>query len=545
MSGALRAMTNVSGGAPANTAMTAEVRPRGWRRFLYATNHRDCGVMFLLFALFAILVGGALAWSMRAELAAPGLSHFSDPRDYAVYATGHGLIMLFFAALPAAIGFAFWLAPLMIGAPSLAFPRLGNFSFWLMPFGFLLLVLSFSVPGDTDGMGVATGWQMYAPLSSYGSPGPGVDLVLASLFMAVTSLLLASINLIATILNMRAPGMTLRKMPFFVWAVLIAVFLLILILPVLTSCHLLLLSDRHFGSTFFNPSGGGNPLIYQHLFWFFGHSAGMVILLIGIGMTGHVLVAFSGRPLRGRAGVIAALITMMLIGIAGWGGHLATAGLSSWVRAFFLIMELAVIVPVGVVVFSFITTLWGGAIRLTAPMWWALGFLPMLTLGTMSYMVQTGGSGGLLHGTAYEVASWHYFYALPVLFAFIAGSYFWFPKLSGYRTSEFLAKGHFLLTLVGANLAFFPMFFLGFAGMPRGVADYPAVYANWNHIASMGGEILAAAQILFPITLALAFVQRRPAGDDPWTVHGVDGGLEWTVSSPPPFQTFDELPKIR
>lgn len=545
MSGALRVMTNASGGPPTTPASSAEIFPRGWRRFLYATNHRDTGVMFLLFALFAVLVGGAMAWSMRAELAAPGLSHFSDPRDYAVYATGHGLIMMFFAAFPAAIGFAVWLTPLMIGAPSLAFPRLGNLSFWLMPFGFLLLAFSFSVPGDADGLGVATGWQMYAPLSSYSSPGPGVDLVLSAVFLAMASLALAAVNLIATVLNMRAPGMTLRKMPFFVWAVLIAAFLLIVILPVLAACHLLLLSDRHFGSTFFNPSGGGNPLIYQHLFWFFGHSAGMVVLLVGIGIVGHVLAAFTGRPLRGRSGLVSALIAMVLIGLAGWGGHLASAGLSGWSRAFFLIAGLAVVVPMGVVVFSFIATLWGGAIRLTAPMWWALGFLPTFTLGAMAYMVQTGEVGGLLHGTAYDVAAWHYLYALPVLFAFVAGSYFWFPKLSGYRSSEFLAKVHFLLTFIGANLAFFPMFFLGFAGMPRGVADYPAVYAGWNHVASTGGEILAVAQILFPLTLVLAFGQRRPAGDDPWTVHGVDGGLEWTVSSPPPFQTFDVLPKIR
>ncbi|MGB8601158.1 MAG: cbb3-type cytochrome c oxidase subunit I [Rhizomicrobium sp.] len=516
--------------------------PRGWRRFLYATNHRDIGVMFLLFALFAGLVGGALAYSMRAELAAPGLTHFSDARDYAVYATGHGLIMLFFSALPAAFGFAIWLVPLMIGAPALAFPRIGNLAFWLLPFAFGLFAFSFSVPGDADGLGVATGWQMIAPLSSYGAPGPGVDLVMAALFLASLSMVLAAITLIATILNMRAPGMSLRKMPLMAWAGLTAAFLMLIILPVFDAGQLMLLLDRHFGSTFYNPSGGGDPVIYQHLFWFFGHSAGMVGLIIGIGMVGHVIPAFSGRPLLSRLSLAYTLIVMALIGLMGWGQHLVTTGLSVEARAFFLVAGLAVVVPMGVVVFCLVNTLWGGAIRLTSPMLWAIGFLPIFTLGALATMVENGGAGTLLHGTAYEIAAWHYLFTLPTLFAGFAGCYFWFAKFSGRRHSELLAKLHFWLTLVGANMAFFPMFFLGLAGMPRGVADYPAAFAGWNRIASTGGELLAVAQILFPLALALAFVHRRPAGINPWDAAE---GLEWTLSSPPPYQTFDELPKIR
>lgn len=525
-----------------NGTIATEDYPRGWRRFVYATNHKDVGTMFLVFALIAAVLGGMAGHDMQRELAAPGLQQFHDMRAFAVAATTHGIVMLFFALLPAALGFAHWLVPLMIGSPGLAFPRLGGFAFWLMPFALLMFLLSLDLPGDADGMGVATGWQMIAPLSSYGAPGPAVDCAMAALVMAAAGLAMAAINLIVTIFNMRAPGMSLRKMPLLPWASLTSSFLLLVILPVLALVYVMLAMDRHVGTTFFNPAGGGDVLLYQHLFWFFGHAAALVALIIATGIVGHVIAAFSARPLPARLGLAYALIALALTGLCGWGQHMISAGMSFEARAFFLVATLAAVVPMGFIVFSLLATLSGGAVRLTAPMLWALGFVPVFTVGAMSAMVQAGGAGVLLHGTVFEIAQWHYQFALSALFAFFAGWYFWFPKMTGWRCNGLLAGLHFAVTFVGANLAVFPQFLLGLSGMPRGVADYPAVYTGWNHLAAQGGEILLLGQLIFVVAVALSLWLRRPAGNNPWNL---DEGLEWTLSSPPPYQTFNELPQIR
>lgn len=525
-----------------DVTIVADDYPRGWRRYVYATSHKDIGTMYLVFALGAAILGGMLAHDMQQELAAPGLQHFHDMRNFAVAATSHGIVMLIFAFLPAALGFACWLVPLMIGSPGLAFPRMGGFAFWLMPFSFVMFLLSQRLPGDVDGTGVATGWQMIAPLSSYGAPGPAVDCVTAALVMAAGGLALAAFNLITTILNMRAPGMSLRKMPLLPWSALTSAFLLLVILPVQVLAYVMLTMDRHAGTTFFNPAGGGDALLYQHLFWFFGHSAGMAGLIIAIGICGHVIAAFSARPLPVRAGLAVALIALALAGLCGWGQHMVSAGLSFEARAFFLITALVAVVPMVFVIFALLGTLSGGAIVFSAPLLWALGFVPVFTIGAMAGMVQAGGAGALLHGTQFEIAQWHYQYALPAVFAFFAGWYFWFPKISGYRCSGLLAGLHAAVTFLGANLAVFPQFLLGLAGMPRGVADYPVVYAGWNGLAAHGGDILILGQLFFVAAMVLAFWQRRRAGDNPWHQ---DEGLEWTLSSPPPYQTFNELPRIR
>lgn len=526
----------------AESPIGVDDRPRGWRRYVYSTNHKDIGTMFLVFALVAGAVGGYFAYRMRLEMMHPGLQHFASLRDYAVYATGHGIVMQFFAVLPAVLGFGYWMVPLTIGAPQVAFPRLGNLSFWILPFALALFAMSFAVPSDADGTGVAVGWQLIAPLSTYGATGPATDFLIAALLLAILSLLLSAIDFIVTILNMRAPGMTLHKMPLLAWAYLASAFLLLLILPAAAAAYGMLLADRHFGATLFNAAGGGDPLLYQHLFWIFGHSVGTVAVLPAIGMVGHVIAAFARRPVFGRVGFAYAMIATALIGLFGWGLHLSTAGLGFEVRAFFLIANLAVVVPMGVMVLSLIATLWGGSIVLRAPMLWAVGFLPVYVLGGLSGVVLGGGGANVvLHASSFEIAHAHYANGLATVMGLFAGWYFWFPKLTGWRCSELLAKLHFWLTFVGINLAFLPLFALGLSGMPRGVGDYPGMYAGWNQVAGYGAYVLAASAAAFALTILWAFLQRRPAGDNPW---GSAKGLEWTLSSPPPYQTFDELPKL-
>jgi cytochrome c oxidase subunit I len=518
--------------------------PTGWRRFVCSTNYKDIGTMYLVFAIIAGVVGVFLSMMMRAELMQPGLQIFADPHTFNVFVTGHGLIMVFFMIMPALIGgFGNWLTPLMIGAPDMAFPRMNNISFWLLPISFTLLVLSMFMEGDSAGQGVGDGGTIYVPLSTYGSPGPAMDLAIFALLIAGASSILGAINFITTIFNMRAPGMTLHKMPLFVWSILMTTFLLLLSLPVLAGAVTMLLTDRHFATTFFNPAGGGDPILFQHLFWFFGYPEVYILILPGFGIISQVVSTFSKKPVFGYLGMAYAMVAIGLIGFVVWAHHMYTVGLTVDTKAYFVFATMVIAVPTGVKIFSWIATMWGGSISFRTPMLWAVGFIFLFTVGGVTGVVLANAGVGVAPQDTYVVAHVHYLLSLGAAFAIFAGWYYWFPKITGYMYNETLGKQHFWITFIGVNTAFFPQHFLGLAGMLRRDADYPGAFAGWNFVSSIGAFIVGFGVLVFLLTMAEAFMRKRVAGDNPWGVGATT--LEWTLSSPPPFHTFNALPRIQ
>jgi len=532
-------------------------KPGFFVRWFMSTNHKDIGTLYLIFAIIAGIVGGVLSGMMRLELAEPGIQYLQGWAQFMggagdatagkhfwnVMITAHGLIMVFFMVMPAMIGgFGNWFVPLMIGAPDMAFPRMNNVSFWLTAVAFVMLVGSMFVPGGS-GNGAGTGWTVYAPLSTSGSAGPAVDMAIFSLHLAGAASILGAINFITTIFNMRAPGMTLHKMPLFVWSVLVTAFLLLLALPVLAAAITMLITDRNFGTTFYDATGGGDPVLYQHLFWFFGHPEVYIMILPGFGIVSQVISTFSRKPVFGYLGMAYAMVAIGVVGFIVWAHHMFTVGMSVNLKMYFTAATMVIAVPTGIKIFSWIATMWGGSISFKTPMVWAIGFIFMFTVGGVTGVVlANGGVDTALHDTYYVVAHFHYVLSLGAVFSLFAGFYYWFPKMSGRMYSEVLGQLHFWIFFIGVNVLFFPQHFLGQQGMPRRYPDYAEAFTYWHHISSIGYAIMAVGMLFFFVNVIYSLVAGKKAVDNPWGEGATT--LEWTLSSPPPFHQFNELPRI-
>jgi len=515
----------------------AHAHPHGWRRWLFATNHKDIGTMYLLFSFAMLMFGGVLALGIRAELFQPGLQYV-NPGLFNQLTTMHGLIMVFGAIMPAFVGFANWMIPLQIGAADMAFARMNNLSFWLLIPAALMLAGSFFMPGGAP----AAGWTLYAPLTL--QMGPSMDAGIFAMHIMGASSIMGSINIIVTILNMRAPGMTLMKMPLFAWTWLITAYLLIAVMPVLAGAITMTLTDRHFGTSFFVPAGGGDPVMYQHIFWFFGHPEVYIMILPAFGIVSEIIPTFARKRLFGYSSMVYATASIAILSFIVWAHHMFTTGMPVTGQLFFMYATMLIAVPTGVKVFNWIATMWQGSMTFETPMLFSIGFICLFTIGGFSGLVLAITPVDItLHNTYYVVAHFHYVLVSGALFSIFAGIYFWLPKFTGKMYHEGLGKLHFWLSLIGFNIAFFPQHFLGLAGMPRRIPDYALQFAEWNMWSSIGAFIFGFSQLLFLYNVIECIRSSRKAPDNPWEVQD---GLEWThLPSPAPYHSFETAPIVK
>ena len=522
--------------------------PTGWRRWLYSTNHKDIGTMYIVLSMIGAFVGGAMVLLIRMELAEPGIQFnlFGIDNEaayfqfYNVLVTGHGFIMVFFVVMPAMIGgFGNWFVPLMIGAPDMAFPRMNNISFWLLAAALVLLLIAAFTQG-----GPGTGWTVYPPLANADyHPGAGVDLGILSLHLAGASSVLGAVNFITTIFNMRAPGLNMHRMPLFCWAILVTAFLLLLAIPVLAGALTMLLTDRNFGTTFFDIAGGGDPLLWQHLFWFFGHPEVYIIIIPAFGIISQVISTFSKKPVFGYLGMAYAMVAIGVVGFIVWAHHMFTIGFNVETRAYFTLATLVIAVPTGVKIFSWLATMWGGSIEFKTPMMFAVGFIWLFVIGGVTGVgLANAGLDIALHDTYYVVAHFHFTMSIAAIFAMYAGFYYWIGKMSGYQYPEGLAKLHFWVTFISVNLLFLPQHFLGLQGMPRRIPDYPDAYAEWNMVSTWGAYLTMIGMLMFFFILWKTFKGGEKAEANPWGAGATS--LEWTVPSPAPFHTHEDIPDV-
>ena len=510
--------------------------PSGIMRWVTTTNHKDIGTLYLWFSLIMFFFAGSLALGIRAELFQPGLQ-FLQPHTFNQLTTMHGLIMVFGAIMPAFVGFANWQVPLMIGAPDMALPRMNNWSFWLLPVAAILLVASFFVPGGA----AAGGWTMYPPLFIQG--GISGDMTILAVHILGISSIMGSINIITTIMNMRAPGMTYMKMPLFVWTWFITAYLLVAVMPVLAGAVTMLLTDRHFDTHFFNAAGGGDPVMFQHIFWFFGHPEVYIMILPAFGIVSTIIPTFARKPLFGYASMVYATASIAILSFIVWAHHMYSVGMPTAAQLFFMYATMLIAVPTGVKVFNWLATMWQGAMTFETPMLFAIGFVALFTIGGFTGVVLAIVPVDIqLQDTYYVVAHFHYVLVSGSLFALFAGAYYWLPKWTGHMYSETLGKWHFWLSVIGFNITFFPQHFLGLAGMPRRIPDYALQFADFNMISSIGGFMFGTTQLLFLIVVIKCIRGGASAGNKPW--EGADT-LEWTIPSPAPYHTFATPPVVK
>ncbi|MGK7653526.1 MULTISPECIES: cytochrome c oxidase subunit I [unclassified Roseovarius] len=528
-------------------------------RWFMSTNHKDIGILYLVTSAFVGLISVAFTVYMRLELMEPGVQYMCmegarftaaaagecTPNGHLwnVMITYHGVLMMFFVVIPALFGgFGNYFMPLQIGAPDMAFPRLNNLSFWLYVAGTSLGVASLLAPGGNGQLGSGVGWVLYPPLSTT-EAGMSMDLAIFAVHVSGASSILGAINMITTFLNMRAPGMTLFKVPLFSWSIFVTAWLILLALPVLAGAITMLLTDRNFGTTFFDPAGGGDPVLYQHILWFFGHPEVYIIILPGFGIISHVIATFARKPIFGYLPMVWALIAIGFLGFVVWAHHMYTVGMSLTQQSYFMLATMVIAVPTGVKVFSWIATMWGGAIEFKTPMLWAFGFLFLFTVGGVTGIVLSqAGIDRAYHDTYYVVAHFHYVMSLGAVFAIFAGVYFYFPKMTGRMIPEWMGQLHFWAMFIGANLTFFPQHFLGRQGMPRRYIDYPEAFAIWNWWSSIGAFLSFASFIFFfGVVFYALFRGAKVTQNNPWNEYA--DTLEWTLPCPPPEHTFEQLPK--
>ena len=528
-------MAAIPGGAD-HSHDHAHDHPSGFMRWVTTTNHKDIGSMYLWFSFAMFIVGGIMALVIRAELFQPGLQ-VVDPDRFNQMTTLHGLIMVFGAIMPAFVGFANWMIPLMIGASDMAFARMNNWSFWLLPPAAILLTSSLLVPGGA----AASGWTLYPPLTV--QMGIGMDMAIFAVHILGISSIMGSINIVTTILNMRAPGMTLMKMPLFCWTWLITAYLVIAVMPVLAGAVTMILTDRHFGTSFFNAAGGGDPVLYQHIFWFFGHPEVYIIAIPAFGVVSQVIPAFSRKPLFGYASMVYATSSIAILSFIVWAHHMYTVGMPVAGQLYFMFATMLIAIPTGVKVFNWVATMWRGSLTFETPMLFSIGFLFLFTLGGFSGLVLSMTAVDVqLHDSYYVVAHFHYVMVAGALFSAYAGAYYWLPKWTGYMYDEKLGKLHFWLSLIFFNMTFFVQHFLGLAGMPRRIPDYSLQFAEFNMVSSIGAFGFGLSQLVFLIVVLKCIKGGEKASAKPW-----DGaeGLEWTVPSPAPHHTFEVPPVVK